>query len=158
MSRANLESRTLQIYYTRNSQTEQHYLKSTGLSDGLCIYWAANLCMCCRKSAGFQIYVSSGKNQSLTRASHWLETLGQCKNPEALSGSMSARKMGHSHGPHEICGGSVLAPWQQQGLAPVHFTSDIQMLSSSDSLCLLSVSRRLCLFVLAHEMLIICCR
>lgn len=67
-------------------------------------------------------------------------TLGQCKNPEVLYRSISARKMGHSQG--QICGGSVLAPWQQQGLAPVHFASDIQMLSSSDSLCLVSVSRR----------------
>lgn len=42
------------------------------------------------------MYVSSGKDQSLSRASHWLETPGQCKNPEVLSRSMSARKMGHS--------------------------------------------------------------
>lgn len=85
----------------------------------------------------------------ISRASHWLETLGQFKNPEVLSRTMSAGKMDILRST-QICGGSVLAQWQQQELAPVHFASHIQMLSYSDSLCLLSVSRRLCLFVLAQ--------
>lgn len=68
----------------------------------LCTFWVANLCMCCRNGAGFQIYVSSGKDQSLSRASYWLETLGQCKNPEVLPRSTSARKMRYSQGHSDL--------------------------------------------------------
>lgn len=141
MSRANLEPRTLQTYYTRDSHRQNNTIGNPQDLQAGCACTGWLISACAVETVQVSRFISAQ-----SRISHWAglptswKPWASVKTLRLCLGACLQRKWGVLMGT-QVCGGSVVAPWQQQGLPPVHFASDIQMLSSSDSLCLMSVSR-----------------
>lgn len=115
MSRANLESRTLQTYYTSNSHKQNNTIWNPQDLQADCAHTGWLIFTCAVETVQVSRFMSAW-----ARIGHWaglptvwkawasIKTLRLCLG--ALQG-----KQGILRGT-QICGSSVLAPWQQQML------------------------------------------